>query len=81
MKQSKNTTTREAVHSLERSVQIIDRRFMEEFTNINQKLDEIMIMMAKWYQVSLPTELLSKEYSNLIIQRKVQDVQKVDLKE
>jgi len=35
-----------------------------------RKMNELMIMMAEWYQFSLLTELLSKEYFDLIIQRK-----------
>jgi len=46
-----------------------------------RKLDELMIMMAKRYRVSLLVELLSRRYFDPIIQRNVQDVQKVDLKE
>ena len=48
----------------------MEKGIKEDCAKINQKLDELMIMMAKRYQVSLLTELFSKEYSNPIIQRK-----------
>ena len=39
-----------------------------------RKMDKLIIIMAKWYQVSLLAELFSKEYSNPIIQKRDQSL-------
>ena len=39
-----------------------------------KKLDELMIMMAKRYKLSLLVELLSRDYPDPIIQKKILDL-------
>ena len=46
------------------------RTFEAYMDRFKGKLDKFMIMMAKLYQISLPFELLSMEYPDLIIKQK-----------
>lgn len=39
-------------------------KYRESLDNVGQKLDNLMNMIAKKFQVSIPAELVSKEYSN-----------------
>ena len=48
----------------------MDTKLEETCIKLNKQLDEMMIMMAKRFQIHLPAKLLSKEHSDSIIRRK-----------
>ena len=52
-------------------MQTLHAGIKEECIKIYQKLDSLIIMIAKRFHVSLLAKLLSKKYSDPIIQRKI----------
>jgi len=61
----------------------MENGFKKEFTNLNQKLDDLLDLISRNFQVSIPVELYSKSTTDPIPTRvgilpKTSDLQEVD---